>query len=220
MSCTGPPETVEGEVKRREEIDALLGSVRQTAGVCELEERMRAHHPPLHDHSVSTTYRSVGFALEYGMTGDDLRALAGASLLHDAGQLSWPSEFLRKRRGDFTDDDFRLMRLHPYISYRFVRDIDPEMALIAAAHHVPQVHGYPARLRTDDLRVHILSLSDKVDALLQPRRYRLGADTYSAAAAARAVREQYVGFPGLCERVLAYNGLVPASLRRASRGAA
>jgi HD-GYP domain-containing protein (c-di-GMP phosphodiesterase class II) len=99
-------------------------------------------------------------------------------LLHDIGKLGVPNRILDKP-GKLTDQEWDVVRLHPYYSYQILERVPVfgEFAYDASAHHERlDGRGYYRNLRGDQLSVcaRILATADKFDALSADRPYRPG----------------------------------------------
>jgi HD-GYP domain-containing protein (c-di-GMP phosphodiesterase class II) len=97
-------------------------------------------------------------------------------LLHDVGKIGVPEAVLSKP-GKLTEQEFGLVRLHPEIGFRILKDI-PQLAdiLPGVLHHHERWDGdgYPHNLRGEQipLPARILGLADTFDAMSSNRSYR------------------------------------------------
>jgi PAS domain S-box-containing protein/putative nucleotidyltransferase with HDIG domain len=119
----------------------------------------------------------VGFALELGVSGDDLVNIRRGALLHDIGKMGIPDEILNKA-GPLTDDERLVIQRHPQYAYELLRPIHylGEALDIPYAHHERwDGKGYPRGLKGEEipLSARIFSVVDVWDALGSTRTYRM-----------------------------------------------
>jgi PAS domain S-box-containing protein len=127
-------------------------------------------------HSQRVTDLTVKIAHEMGMNEDELVQMRRGALLHDIGKLGIPDSILLKP-GALTDEEWKIMRLHPVYSYELLRQI----AYLRPALDIPYCHhekwdgsGYPRGLRGEQipLSARIFAVVDVWDALRSDRPYR------------------------------------------------
>jgi ribonuclease P protein subunit RPR2 len=105
-------------------------------------------------------------------------------LLHDVGKVAVPDAILFKP-GPLTDEERRLMVMHPVIGTEILRHVDflGEAKDVVRHHHERwDGRGYPDRLTGEDIPVQarVFAVADTLDALTTDRPYRPGT-TWSAA---------------------------------------
>ena len=124
--------------------------------------------------------RVAGFAVEIaetlGFDAPRLLQMRRAGLLHDVGKLAVSNAILDKP-GPLTDDEWVVIRRHPYYSQQILRQIRgfERLTQIAAAHHERlDGKGYFQGLAADDLDLdmRVLACADVFDALSARRPYR------------------------------------------------
>lgn len=105
-----------------------------------------------------------------------LREIYWGSLLHDIGKIGVPDVILLKP-GHLTDDEWRVMRLHPEHGSRILE----KLAFFALASQIVLCHeerydgsGYPRALRADaiPLPARLFAVIDTLDAMTFDRPYR------------------------------------------------
>jgi HD-GYP domain-containing protein (c-di-GMP phosphodiesterase class II) len=106
----------------------------------------------------------------------DIKLLRRAALLHDLGKLSVPNMVLEKP-GKLTDEEWKIVKMHPYYTLEILRRIPGFEALgeEAAAHHEKlDGSGYWRGLVGEQLSTfaRILAVADIFDALRAKRPYR------------------------------------------------
>lgn len=99
-----------------------------------------------------------------------------AGLLHDVGKIGVPEAVLQKP-GRLTDAEFDLMKQHPEIGARILRDVRQlEDVIPGVLHHHERFdgRGYPSGLVGDNIPLlgRIICLADCFDAMTSNRTYR------------------------------------------------
>lgn len=111
----------------------------------------------------------------------ECRLMKIAGYLHDLGKLAIPAEILQKN-GKLNDDEYAVMRTHPYHTYRTLETI-PALRQVAmwASFHQERLdgNGYPFHLKGEDLVLgaRIMAVADVFTALTENRPYREGSST-------------------------------------------
>ncbi len=129
-------------------------------------------------HCLFVTGYAVAFAQHLGMRENDQRRLTRAALLHDVGKAFIPVAILDKR-GQLTDEETRVMRLHPRLGYDALAaegSFPPEMMDVILHHHeFLDGSGYPNGLRGNRISdiVRLTTIVDIHTALVEQRPYRL-----------------------------------------------
>jgi putative nucleotidyltransferase with HDIG domain len=126
-----------------------------------------------HSLEVAATARAVGARL--GLDGAQLVEVELAALLHDVGKLRLPQQLLTKP-GDLTEEERRLIRLHPDWGADMVARIPglQAVALIVRLHHErPDGLGYPHGLTREriPMAARIVSVCDAYGAMTKRRPY-------------------------------------------------
>jgi PAS domain S-box-containing protein len=127
-------------------------------------------------HTRRVTEVSVRLARAMGVGDEELIHVRRGALLHDIGKLGIPDKVLLKP-GALTDEEWKIMRLHPVYAYEWLKPIE----FLHAALDIPYYHhekwdgtGYPCGLRGEDipLAARIFAVIDVWDALSNDRPYR------------------------------------------------
>jgi putative nucleotidyltransferase with HDIG domain len=154
----------------------VINSIAKTGLTAWLDD-VRRYHEGTFQHCLLVTGVAVGFALDIGFTGPDVKRLGMAATLHDVGKARIPLAILDKP-GRLDPGEEEIMRRHPMIGYELLKDlpdISPEI-LDGVLHHHEYLDGsgYPdgltAPLITDLVR--LLTISDIFAALIEARPYR------------------------------------------------
>lgn len=127
-------------------------------------------------HSFNVANVASALAQFTGHSDEEVKVFYLAGLLHDLGKLSVPSSILNKQSA-LTDEEFLIMKQHPYYSQRILSMVDglEELANWIGHHHeVDDGFGYPDRLLANDFNagIRILQIADIFCALVEKRPYR------------------------------------------------
>lgn len=95
-----------------------------------------------------------------------------AGLFHDIGKIHVPDAILCKRE-PLTQEEWEIVRQHPYHSFRILSPIAPETASICLRHHErPDGRGYPLGETQVPLEANLVSAADTLHAICSDRSYR------------------------------------------------
>jgi HD-GYP domain-containing protein (c-di-GMP phosphodiesterase class II) len=113
---------------------------------------------------------------ELGLNDHQLKALERGALLHDIGKIGISDTILHKP-GKLTEDEWRIMRIHPDIGARIVEGIpflQDTLPVIRYHHERWNGSGYPVGLQGNDIPIQarIFAVADVFDALTSNRTYR------------------------------------------------
>jgi len=127
-------------------------------------------------HSTRVSQLACLLAEEVGLNGHQLKALERGALLHDIGKIGISDTILHKP-GKLTDDEWKIMRIHPDIGARIVEGIpflQDTLSVIRYHHERWDGSGYPVGLKGKDIPVQarIFAVVDVFDALTSKRSYR------------------------------------------------
>jgi putative nucleotidyltransferase with HDIG domain len=160
----------------------VLGAMLQTLS---LRDRMTARH------SAAVARYARAIAEEIGCTPAEQELVHTAGLLHDIGKFAFPDRILLANR-KLDDDDWNIVRTHPYQGARLVRRIDgygPVAEIILAHHERVDGRGYPRGLRGDDIPLfsRMISIADTYDVMTARDSYRSPVSQAEAIAELRRV---------------------------------
>lgn len=158
-----------------ETIDINLIQEKDLGIVVELLSKLKSHSPETHVHSVDVANKSLALANVFGISGDDLKKLYTASLLHDVGKLYIEESLLHKHNA--TDNEKDLIRFGHIVGTKAIlcEHFDAEFVKLAAHHHERlNCSGYPEHLNAKKLDIldRILQVSDVTSALQMNRSYK------------------------------------------------
>ncbi|MCD4782545.1 MAG: HD-GYP domain-containing protein [Candidatus Eremiobacteraeota bacterium] len=129
-------------------------------------------------HSDHVAAYAALFAKHLGVSGEELKILKSAALLHDIGKIGIPDRILSKP-GKLTDEEFEHIKFHPIYGMELLKTLDflkDELVLILHHHEKFDGSGYPYGLKGNQIPVgaQLISLADIFDALTTDRPYRKG----------------------------------------------
>ncbi|MBL8061487.1 MAG: HD domain-containing protein, partial [Anaerolineales bacterium] len=127
-------------------------------------------------HSLRVTHLAVKLGETLGYTPEQLKILERGSLLHDIGKIGISDTILHKP-GPLSEDEWKIMRLHPDIGARIVEGIPFLQDTIPLIRHHQERWdgtGYPGGLAGENIPAlaRLFSVIDAFDALTSNRPYR------------------------------------------------
>lgn len=141
-----------------------------------LTSAIDAKDPYTHGHSERVAHIARGLAGLAGLTEEACERIHIAGLVHDVGKIGVPEAVLTKP-GRLTDEEFEIIKRHPTIGHRIIRDI-PLMSdvLPGVLHHHERWdgRGYPHGIAGEaiPLMARLIGLADTFDAMSSTRSYR------------------------------------------------
>jgi cyclic di-GMP phosphodiesterase len=129
-----------------------------------------------YEHSARVASLCYLFGGHCALSQEDLYHLELGALLHDIGKIGIPRNVLLKP-GPLTDEEWRVMRLHPAIGYSILAafpELRWEAELVYCHHERYDGLGYPRGLTGEaiPLGARIFSIVDTFDAITSDRPYR------------------------------------------------
>jgi putative nucleotidyltransferase with HDIG domain len=142
-------------------------------------------------HSMRVSRLTCLLAEEIGLNSQQIKALERGALLHDIGKIGISDTILHKP-GKLTEDEWKVMRIHPDIGARIVEGIpflQDSLPVIRYHHERWDGSGYPVGLKKEDIPIQarIFAIADVFDALTSKRSYR---NKSSAEEAVQYIKEQ------------------------------
>lgn len=168
-------------------VNEVTGSVWRNPGAMVSLARLKTHDDYTYMHSVAVCALMVALARQLGYGEEQALEAGMAGLLHDMGKASMPLAVLGKP-GKLTEDEFRVMRLHPERGHAMLlgRDVEAEVGVAASRitagvldvclHHHERIDGtgYPHGLK--DAQISQLAkmgaVCDVYDAITSNRPYK------------------------------------------------
>ncbi len=127
-------------------------------------------------HSMRVSRLACLLGEKLGLNSEQLKALERGALLHDIGKIGISDAILHKP-GKLTEDEWKIMHMHPEIGARIVERIpflQESMVVVRYHHERWDGSGYPLGIRGKDIPLHarIFAVADVFDALTSSRNYR------------------------------------------------
>jgi putative nucleotidyltransferase with HDIG domain len=127
-------------------------------------------------HQRRVSHLAKEIASEMALTEDRQDFVRTASIIHDLGKVSVPSEIFSKP-AKLSDLEFNLIKIHSQSGYNILKDIDfpwPVADVVLQHHERMDGSGYPQHLQGDAifLEARILAVADVVEAMSSRRPYR------------------------------------------------
>jgi diguanylate cyclase (GGDEF)-like protein/putative nucleotidyltransferase with HDIG domain len=172
---------------RAELIASIEGSFMATLGcLCDVLEAKDADSA---DHSENVADLAERVAARVGLSGEDVRAVRYAGLLHDIGKVAVRSEVLAKR-GRLTPEEFEEIKRHADVGARLLEQVpffEGVHPLVRASHERWDGAGYPDGLKGEaiPLGARIIGACDAFHAMISDRPYRAAAAPEEALAELR-----------------------------------
>jgi diguanylate cyclase (GGDEF)-like protein/putative nucleotidyltransferase with HDIG domain len=137
-----------------------------------------ARDPYVSGHAATVAKYATTIATELGITGERLKQVRQAAILHDIGKIAIPETILHKA-SKLTDAEYELMKTHVTVGAELIEMSDglQRLAPFIRHHHERwDGRGYPAGLSCEDipLEARILNVCDSVEAMASDRPYHKG----------------------------------------------
>ena len=143
---------------------------------------IEAKDPYTAGHQLRVSQLTTAIAKELNLSQDKIKGIRVASLIHDIGKISVPTEILSKSIA-LSDIEFSLIKGHSQIGYDILKSIEfpwPVEEIILQHHERLNGSGYPQGLKADKIMTEakIIGVADVVEAMSSHRPYRpaLGID--------------------------------------------
>ncbi len=161
-----------------EHVHTILGKTRNPLHLLDMMQCIRGYDDMTYAHSMNVALICNVIGQWLHLTDSDLTTLTIAGLLHDIGKLKVPPDIIKKP-GKLTDDEFKLIRMHPKYGYDILKpkNLDNRVKLAALQHHERyDGTGYPRKLPGNEVEYfsHIVAVADVYDAMTSDRCYRKG----------------------------------------------
>jgi len=141
-----------------------------------LAETIKVKDPSLRNHSDEVSDFVLTVANRLRLPGEQRERLRFGSLLHDVGKIAISEQILLKP-GPLTEDERRIVELHPLIGSRLVREVpalQPLADVILHHHERWDGGGYPGGISHENipLESRIIAVADSFSAMTAARPYR------------------------------------------------
>jgi PAS domain S-box-containing protein len=162
------------ETERQKSLEMLRKGLAATVQAISMAVEVRDPYTSRHQKRVADLVRAI--ATEMALPLPQVEGLRMASVIHDIGKLSIPSEILSKP-SKLTHLEYQLLQQHAQAGYDILKDIDfpwPVARVILQHHERLDGSGYPNGIKEDEilLEARILSVADVVEAMATHRPYR------------------------------------------------
>jgi putative nucleotidyltransferase with HDIG domain len=165
-------------IKQAKEIEAAYEELETTYDqtLMALMSALDARDRETEGHSTRVSRLACLLGEKVGLNGKQLKALERGALLHDIGKIGI-SDIILHKPGKLTEDELRIMRVHPDIGARIVERIpflEESMSVVRYHHERWDGSGYPLGLtgRNIPIQARIFAVADVFDALTSKRSYR------------------------------------------------
>jgi HD-GYP domain-containing protein (c-di-GMP phosphodiesterase class II) len=150
--------------------ELFLGTARALA------QAIDAKDPYTRGHSVRVNKYSVIVAKYIGMSGQEIRDIHVASLLHDVGKIGIHDSILNKP-GSLTPEEFTTMKTHPVKGAAImapIRQMKRILPGLRSHHERMNGKGYPDSLAGDEIPMmaRVIAVADTFDAMTTHRPYQ------------------------------------------------
>jgi PAS domain S-box-containing protein len=127
-------------------------------------------------HQLKVSKLSTAIAQEMKLPQDKIEGIRIASLVHDIGKISIPSEILSKP-SKLSEIEYGLIKNHSQIGYDILKSIEfswPIAQIVLQHQERLNGSGYPQGLKGDDilLEAKIIAVADVIEAMSSHRPYR------------------------------------------------
>ena len=170
--------------KEEQELKQTHQKLKKTmdAAIDTMSRIIEAKDPYTSGHQHRVCQLVVPLARELVLSKDRIEGIRVASLIHDIGKISVPTEILSKST-TLSDLEFSLIKEHSQTGYDILKSIDfsyPVAQIVLQHHERLNGSGYPNHLKGDKilLEAKIIGIADVVEAMSSYRPYRpaLGID--------------------------------------------
>jgi PAS domain S-box-containing protein len=162
------------EAERQENIERLRKSLGATINAMAVTVETRDPYTAGHQRRVADLAHAI--AVEMNLKSEQIDGVRMASMIHDIGKISIPSEILTKPT-QLTNLEFNLIKTHPVSGYNILKDIElpwPIARIVLEHHERIDGSGHPNGLKGEQilLESRIIAIADVVEAISSHRPYR------------------------------------------------
>jgi PAS domain S-box-containing protein len=162
------------EKERQESLEHLRQTLESTVHAMAVTVESRDPYTAGHQRRVADLACAIAAMMDLEKSRID--GLRMASIIHDLGKISIPTEILTKPT-KLTAIEFEIVKTHAQAGYEILKDIVfpwPIARIVLEHHEKIDGSGYPHHLKGDDtlLESKILTVADVVEAMASHRPYR------------------------------------------------
>lgn len=171
------PESLEMAKNVKPVVDSFVDIILHDPKAVESLLKITAHDFYTHTHSINVSIYTLSLGSFLGISGEDLKILGMAAVLHDIGKSKVNYDIINKN-GKLTDMEFDEMKTHPAQGHAIALKlgITDERILTGIRHHHERIEGggYPDNLKEDEISqfARIIGVCDVFDALSTKRSYK------------------------------------------------
>lgn len=157
--------------------EQLIAQVADKADHIHYLSQIRVRDQFTYSHILDVTSLSIALAIKAGFSRKEVKEIALAGILHDLGKLLIPKAIMFKPTR-LTEKEFQVMKLHPELGYRILKDEMklPDQICRPALEHQEMYAGggYPQNISGSDIHPysHVVKIADVYDALTSKRPYK------------------------------------------------
>lgn len=147
--------------------------------------QITAHDYYTHTHSINVSIYTISLGSFMGISGDELKTLGTAAVLHDIGKSKVDYNIINKN-GRLDDMEFAEMKRHPSEGHAIALKlgIEDQRILTGIRHHHERLEGggYPDNLKGEQISkfARIIGVCDVFDALSTKRSYKEPMSSFEA----------------------------------------
>ncbi|HNQ19319.1 MAG TPA: HD-GYP domain-containing protein, partial [Smithellaceae bacterium] len=170
------------EAERQENLKKMRKALQATINAMAVTVETRDPYTAGHQRRVAHLAQAI--ATEMKLSDEQIEGIRMASLIHDIGKISIPSEILTKPTR-LTTLEYNLIKTHPVSGHTILKDIEfpwPIARVVLEHHERVNGAGYPHGLKENDILLEskILAVADVVEAISTHRPYRAAYSTETA----------------------------------------
>ncbi|MCM1105252.1 MAG: HD-GYP domain-containing protein [Clostridium sp.] len=155
---------------------SLLEARQASFNVFTMLQNMRSYDDMTYAHSMNVALICNIFARWLHFPQEDIELATLCGMLHDIGKLVIP-DFIIKKPAKLTEEEFSVIKTHPYEGYKILRaqNVNEHVCNAALMHHERcDGTGYPLGLVGNkiDKFAKVVSIADVYDAMTSARIYR------------------------------------------------
>jgi len=157
--------------KTKDQLSSALSAM-----VAPIVTAMEMRDPYTTGHQGRVAEIACAIGKEMGWSDERLQGVRVASLVHDIGKISIPSEILTKP-GKLNFAEREMIKAHSETGYAILKDIPfawPVAEIVRQHHEKLDGSGYPQGLKADEIlpEAKVLTVADIVEAMASYRPYR------------------------------------------------
>lgn len=138
---------------------------------------LKKHDLYTYHHSLNVSFYGMLIGKWIGLSGEEIKEMGVAGLLHDIGKIQISSALLNKKE-KLTSKEFDEIKMHTIYGYNRIKKIEnfsEEIKKAVLMHHEREDQsGYPFGLKRSEMNIHakIIAVADVYDAMTSERAYK------------------------------------------------